>query len=106
MLNPPVDYILRFFGNDCLADVVAELNDPRFGNRQHGTRRTNELGCSGPMCRLIEKRRGRLRTQRKAAREGKTIRSRGREYDRDDLLDEIIKWHRVDLAMRRARSVA
>ena len=90
-----------------LADVRAELDDPRFLNRSHGARHTYNDGCRGPLCRLTIKLRKRARTERAAQAEGRTLtETKPREYDRDDLLLAIIKWHKENVILRRLEAAS
>lgn len=101
-----VEIALKFFGEDTLKDVVDELNDPRYGNRQHGSRATAALRCRGPLCRKAERDRSRKRNEARALRSGRDFAEGTREYDRDDLLDAIIRWHKSVLALRRVESIS
>lgn len=85
-------------------DVIAELNDPRFENRTHGIRGTyakaadGGKGCRGPLCRKAERDEGADKYARRRARDGKTARSGLKDEEaraRDELLDQIILWHRT-----------
>lgn len=87
-----------------MADVKAELEDPRFGGRRH-SRATAALGCNGPLCRKAERDRSRNRNQQRAKEAGRAYRpSDSRLYDRDDLLQAIYTWHVLELAKRKLRS--
>jgi hypothetical protein len=85
-----------------LADVRKELSDPKYASRSHGSRATYALKCGGPLCKKAERDRARRRNETKARLEGrKYIPSDSRMYDRDDLLEDIIVWHKRNLAMRK-----
>ena len=101
-----VEEILRLFCEDSLKDVVEELDDPRFANRQHGSRATAALGCRGTLCRKAERDRSRRRNEQRAIRSGRQFVGGVREYDRDDLLDAIIRWHKVKLMHRRIEELS
>lgn len=88
-----------------MEDVKDELEDPRYANRQHGTRATAALHCTGPLCKKAARDRQRRRNQEEARRKGKPYQpSIHRLYDRDELLESIIAWHKRDLALRRAEA--
>lgn len=76
-------------------DVRAELEDERFGSRQHYARATYALGCRGPLCRLAEKHRGRTRNEKKAKSEGREYIPLldARKEQRDAELAPIVAWH-------------
>ena len=100
----PIDFILTM--NE-LTDVREELADPRFGGRSHGSRATYAKNCHGPLCSKVERDRGRLRNEARAERAGRNYRVSGqREYDRDDLLDAIIVWHKRQNALRKLEKEA
>ncbi len=105
MFQPRVDQILVLFA-DQLADVLEELNDPRYANRQHGSRATSALGCNGPLCKKAERDRSRRRNHARAARQGRMYKEGPRMYDRDDLMDAIIRWHKLKMVERRMEGVA
>ena len=102
MSEPTIREILHFFKNDSLKDVCNELEDPRYANRQHGSRATAALGCGGPLCRKAERDRSRKRNEARAISAGRIYRGGERSYDRDDLLEAIIEWHKAKLASLRA----
>lgn len=87
-----------------LKDVREELMDPRFGGRQHYSRATAAKGCGGPLCRKAERDRSRERNKRRGGENYQP--SPHRIYDRDDLLEAIIKWHIEDLEKRRTEARA
>lgn len=88
-----------------MADVVEELNDPKYASRRHGSRATYALKCHGPLCRKAERDRARLRNEAIAERAGRVYKEgTGRQYDRDALLEYITEWHRYDLAIRKLRA--
>ena len=84
-----------------LADVKAELEDPKYGNRSHGSGGTSAKGCHGPLCKKRERDKRRQRTANKAKREGREVAYAERLYDRDALLEAITVWHRTDVFKRR-----
>lgn len=85
-----------------MADVKAELSDPHFASRRHGSRATYALGCRGPLCKKKERDRARIRNETRAkAAKREYAASVNRKYDRDDLLDALFIWHVQDLAVRR-----
>lgn len=86
-------------------DVRAELLDPEFEGRQHYSRATYALGCHGPLCRLREKHRGRLRNQVRAEAAGREyVPSHAlRDTARDAELVKIATWH---IEGRRAATLA
>lgn len=47
--------------------ILRELTDKNFKNRTHGSRRTSEAGCQGPVCRKAVREHGRRRAQREAS---------------------------------------
>lgn len=84
-----------------MEDVKAELEDPRLGMRTHGNRSTYRM-CNGPLCRKAEREHMRNRTMIIAMEAGRIYKeSKRRMWDRDELLDEIIKWHILDMKLRR-----
>jgi hypothetical protein len=90
-----------------MADVVEELNDPRYSTRSHGTRGTYAEKCRGPLCRRAERLGSRKRNKVKADRAGRPYQeSIHRLYDRDALLDEITLWHKMQMAIRRVQNSA
>lgn len=89
-----------------MADVRAEIEDPRFATRRHGSRATSALGCSGPLCKKAERDRMRKRNEEKAKAAGREFRPRSRKYDRDALLEAVFEWHKIDLAVRRVQAEA
>lgn len=101
-----IEIALKFFGEDTLADVVEELNDARYANRQHGSRATAALRCRGPLCRKSERDRSRRRNELRATRAGREFAEGYREYDRDDFLDAVIRWHKEVLARRRVMDLS
>jgi hypothetical protein len=84
-----------------MEDIRAELDDPRFLTRSHGSRSTYALKCHGTLCKYAERVRGRKRTEQKAVNEGRRVQLRGRMYDRDALIEAIIVWHKKEMALRR-----
>lgn len=44
-------------------DIIKELTEKEYRNRTHGSRRTSEAGCSGPVCSKAVREHGRRRTQ-------------------------------------------
>ena len=106
MYQPSIEEIIKLFGNDCLRDVIEEVDDPRFGNRQHGSRATFALGCHGPLCRKVERDRSRRRNETRALKSGRSYSQGAREYDRDDLLNAILKWHKIKLMHRRIEELS
>jgi hypothetical protein len=101
--NPSIQELLLW---PEMADVKAELDNPKFATRRHGSRATSALGCDGPLCKKAERDRMRRRNQLKAQQAGREFRPRTRKYDRDALLEAIYDWHIVDLAVRRVRPEA
>lgn len=90
-----------------MADVVEELNDPKYASRRHFSRATYALGCHGPLCRKKERDNGRAKNERKALREGRPYNEggkTGRKYDRDALLEYVAEWHKYDLAIRKLKA--
>jgi len=47
--------------------IVAELSDPNFERRMHGSKSTHSAGCHGPMCRKALKDKANLRRRRRGA---------------------------------------
>lgn len=85
-----------------MKDVVDELADARYGGLMHGSRATYAKKCHGPLCTFAERKKGRRRNEVVAGRAGRSYQaSIHRKYDRDDLLEAIIAWHKRDLAIRR-----
>lgn len=85
-----------------LKDVKDELDDPRFSGRSHGSRATYAKKCHGPLCSKAERDRGRNRNQKRAGDSGRPYQaSIHRKYDRDDLLEAIIVWHKRAKALAR-----
>lgn len=105
-MSHSIEEILSFFGGDSLSDVLKELMDPRYANRQHGSRATAAKHCLGPLCRKAERDRSRERNKRRAIASGRQYREGAREYDRDDLMNAIIEWHKKDLAQRRLEDLS
>lgn len=91
---------------DLPADVREELLDPRFLGRTHGYRRTYLHGCHGPLCKKPEREYMRIRTARKAFRQGKmytpaiALRTHLMPINRDELLEEIIEQHILERKSR------
>lgn len=79
-------------------DVRAELEDPKYENRQHYSRATYALGCRGPLCRLRETHRGRERNEERAREAGReyTPALDNRKTDREAELAPIITWHLME----------
>lgn len=85
-----------------MADVLAEINDPRFGGRSHGSRATYAVKCRGPLCTKVEREKQRAKNERTARAAGRPYQaSIHRKYDRDALLTAIIRWHKREMALRR-----
>jgi hypothetical protein len=88
-------------------DILAELNDERFTNRQHYSRATSALKCHGPLCRKAERDRERIRSQRRAEAAGRIYKpnyeSRVNSAD-ETYLEQVIAWHISDLAERRTQT--
>jgi len=80
-----------------MADVIEELESIKFLTRQHGSRATAAVGCNGPLCRKAERDRQRERNEEKATAAGRTYVPRQRLWDRDELIDAIIEWHKNQL---------
>lgn len=76
-------------------DVLAELTDPEFADRQHYSRATYRDGCHGPLCLKAERDRGRERTAERAKRDGRIYRPGGPTpaTARDSELAEVAAWH-------------
>lgn len=87
-----------------MADVVKELNDPKFASRRHHSRATYALGCHGPLCGKKERDRARSRNAKKAEEAGRNYREGNRKYDRDALLEFVAEWHKFDLAIRKLKA--
>lgn len=86
-----------------MKDVKEELDDPRFATRQHGSRATYALRCSGPLCSKRERDRARRRNEERARTAGREYSpSDRRMYDRDEILEAVIAWHKQELAKRRS----
>ena len=47
--------------------ILRELTDREFKNRTHGSRRTSEAGCQGPVCKKAVREHGRRRAQGEAS---------------------------------------
>jgi hypothetical protein len=79
------------------ADILFELIDKVFDGRTHATRATYAKGCRGPLCRKAERDRGRERHAARQAKKGMEVtRLPATEAQaRDELLDQIIVWHRL-----------
>lgn len=72
--------------------VDAELADPKFANRTHGTRSCyNRAKCKGPLCTYI---------MRRNRRKADTVTVTRKEFD--DYLEERLKQHHADQAGRLA----
>lgn len=87
-----------------MKDVNDELSNPRLANRTHGSRATYALGCRGPLCSIAERDRARRRNELRAHRQNREYRAggtKGRTYDRDDLLLALIVWHKKEIALNR-----
>lgn len=85
-----------------MKDVKDELEDPRFAGRSHGSRATYAKKCKGPLCSKAERDRGRDRNEKRALDSGREYRASDyRLYDRDALLEEVIKWHKKARALAR-----
>lgn len=41
--------------NPILDEVNAEINDPKYAHRRHGTRMCYREGCRGPLCKRYER---------------------------------------------------
>ena len=80
-----------------MEDIIEELISTKFLTRQHGSRATAALGCNGPLCRKAERDRQRERNERRAFEAGREYVPRQRLWDRDELLDEVIIWHKRNL---------
>ncbi len=76
-------------------DVRAELEDPKFLTRQHYSRATYAKGCHGPLCKLAETHRGRVRNQDRAVGALREYRPNldARKTDREAELMPIVEWH-------------
>lgn len=104
LVNLSIEIILEM---DEMKDIRDELNDPRFGGRSHGSRATYAKNCHGPLCEKAERDRARQRNEDRAHRAGRPYQpSAYREYDRDDLKDAIILWHKRQIALRRLEKKA
>lgn len=94
----PIEEIIKLPG---MEDVLAELNDPRYSGRSHGSRATYTLKCDGPLCKLAERLRGRRRNQERAERRGMIYSPNPHKYDREELLLAVTAWHKMDLYKRK-----
>lgn len=103
MFEPTIEQIILLPG---MEDVAEELNNPNYANRQHGSRATLALNCNGPLCKFAERKRSRKRSEVRALREGREYKTRLQTYDRDDLLNAIIKWHKIKLMERRIEELS
>lgn len=76
-------------------DVLVELIDPKYANRKHYSRATYASGCRGPLCRLSETHRARVRYQVVAEKSGKpyNFELKGRKLERESELMLIVSWH-------------
>lgn len=85
-----------------MEDVKAELEDPRFGNRLHGNFSAITVGCRGPLCKKANRDHQRNISMKKAVLAGRKFKEdQFRLWDRDELFDEIIVWHRLKVAVMR-----
>lgn len=85
-------------------DVAAELADPRFVNRKHGSRSTNTAGCKGPLCKHVEKLAKRRTNELKAYKAGREYQPslrRARDDSRTAEFEAVIAWHHADHLRRR-----
>ena len=94
-------------------DVEAELNDPAYAGKMHFCASTYRDGCRGPLCRMMNRDRGRQNVMRKAKARGDTYTPclKLREYlepiNRDEVLYRIAMLQRDQiLAERKAVSQA
>lgn len=67
-------------------DIRAELLDPEYASRTHGSRSTYADGCHGPLCREAERIRANSRFGSKPLPEEET---------RYALLARVTAWHRA-----------
>lgn len=75
-----------------LADeIIAELSDPKFITRTHGSRGTHNDGCKGPMCRKAN--RDRMRVVKNGAPQK---RFKGTE----EILEKLIAEHKAQRQVR------
>lgn len=82
-------------------EVVKELTDPEYRNRTHGSRRTCEAGCNGPLCRKAVRDHGRRRQQSQPSEKYRYI-DPILEFFKRDAEQQIRLW---DVEVRRALSI-
>lgn len=78
-------------------DVVAEITDPVYLNRTHGTPACYAKGCRGPLCQKGERDKQERRRRKQAEKDGREYVAFGPHpaRHRDELLEEILDWHRT-----------
>lgn len=86
------------------ADIQAELDDPAFRTRKHGTRATGSYGCKGPLCRWVSTLRYRSRAQELADRANRSYfpdLKKQKNNHRAAEFDAAIAWHHSTHVTRR-----
>ena len=85
-------------GNEGLArlqeEVLAELGSAQFAGLRHYSRATYSRGCTGPLCRLAETHRGRLRNEQRAVASGREYKP---YFDRRGVAGE---WYLMEVVER------
>lgn len=93
-------------------DVAAELADERFKTLSHYASATYDLGCRGPLCKMLKRDKMRRISQKRAESAGRVYKPayKLRETlvpdNRDELLYQIVIAHRDERKAHRKQKVA